>query len=177
MPRDDLPEGTGGFNVPRALVAIAALAFQAREPDRFALLYRLVWRANAGEKLLEHKDDPELRRAQGLAYAVRAEAHKMRTLLRFMPVEDGRYLGWYAPAHYVLEANAQLMARRFPNLACSIITPDGSAHWQDGAPRFGAGLAHVADDDALAAWWHAHHATLLREAQRATSIPEAEAAG
>ena len=171
---DDVPEGTGGFNVPRALVAIAGLAAQARDPDRFALLYRLVWRANAGEKLLEHKDDPELRRAQGLAYAVRAEAHRMRTLLRFMPVDDGRYLGWYAPAHYVLEANAQLMARRFPNLACSIITPDGSAHWHDSAPHFGAGLAHVADDDALAAWWHTHHATLLHEAQRATSVPEAE---
>jgi len=171
---DDVPEGTGGFNVPRALVAIAGLAAQARDPDRFALLYRLVWRANAGEKLLEHKNDPELRRAQGLAYAVRAEAHRMRTLLRFMPVDDGRYLGWYAPAHYVLEANAQLMARRFPNLACSIITPDGSAHWHDSAPHFGAGLAHVADDDALAAWWYAHHATLLREAQRATSVPEAE---
>ena len=110
----ELPEGTGSFNVPRALVAIAALAFQAREPERFALLYRLVSRANAGEKLLEQTDDPELRRAQGLAYAVRAEAHKMRTMLRFLPVEDDRYLGWYVPAHHVLEANAQLIARRFP---------------------------------------------------------------
>src|ERR1700744_4699803 len=72
-PAHELPEGTGGFNVPRALVAIAALAFQARDPDRFALLYRLVARANAGEKLLEHKDDPELRRAQGPAVAVPAE--------------------------------------------------------------------------------------------------------
>ncbi len=171
----ELPEGTGGFNVPRALVAIAALAFQARNPDRFALLYRLVARANAGEKLLEHTDDPDLRRAQGLALAVRAEAHKMRTLLRFMPVEDDRYLGWYAPAHYVLEASAQLMARRFPNLICSILTPDGSAHWQDGALRFGAGLAHVADDAALAQWWHTHHAKLLADAQHDTSVPEAEA--
>jgi probable DNA metabolism protein len=172
----DLPEGTGGFNVPRALVTIAALAFQARNPDRFALLYRLVLRANAGEKLLEHKDDPELRRAQSLALAVRADAHKMRTLLRFMETEDGRYLGWYAPAHYVLEANAQLMARRFPNLSCSILTPDGSAHWQDGTPpRFSAGLAHVANDAALTKWWHTHHVKLLREADRDTSIPEAEA--
>jgi len=171
----ELQEGTGSFNVPRVLVAIDALAFQAREPERFALLYRLVWRANAGEKLLEHKDDPELRRAQRLAYAVRAEAHKMRTLLRFMAVEDGRYLGWYAPAHYVLQANAQLMARRFPNLTCSVLTPDGSAHWQDGTLRFGAGLPHIADDAALAEWWHAHHAKLLREAQRDTSVPEAEA--
>ncbi len=42
--------------------------------------------------------DPEVRRAQGLALAVRAEAHKMRTLVRFLPVPEGnakRYLGWY----------------------------------------------------------------------------------
>jgi DNA polymerase len=171
----ELPEGSGSFNVPRSLVAIAALAFQARDPERFALLYRLVARANAGEKVLEHHDDSELRRARRLAYAVRAEAHKMRTLLRFMQMEDGRYLGWYAPAHYVLEASAQLMARRFPNLTCSVLTPDGSAHWQDGALRFGAGLAHVADDEALAKWWHTHHAKLLRDAEHVTSIPEAEA--
>ena len=56
-PAHDLPEGAGSFNVPRALVAIAALAFQARDPQRFSLLYRLIWRANAGEKLLEHKDE------------------------------------------------------------------------------------------------------------------------
>jgi uracil-DNA glycosylase len=171
----DLPEGTGSFNVPRALLGIAALAFQARDPERFSLLYRLVWRANTGEKLLEYKDDPELRLAQGLAYAVRAEAHRMRTHLRFMPVEDGRFLGWYAPAHYVLEANALLMARRFPSLACSIVTPDGSAHWHEGPPRFGAGLGHVADDAALAKWWHTHGGKLLRDAQRETSVPEAEA--
>jgi uracil-DNA glycosylase len=170
----DLPEGSGSFNVPRALLGIAALAFQARDPERFALLYRLVWRANAGEKLLEQTDDPELRRAQGLAYAVRAEAHRMRTLLRFMPVEDGRYLGWYAPAHHVLEANALLMARRFPDLACSILTPDGSAHWGESPPRFGAGLAHVANDAALGEWWHTHGGKLLREARRDTSVPEAE---
>ena len=36
-----------------ALVSLASLAIQAREPERFDLLYRLVWRANAGESVLE----------------------------------------------------------------------------------------------------------------------------
>ncbi|HUB13005.1 MAG TPA: UdgX family uracil-DNA binding protein [Acetobacteraceae bacterium] len=171
----ELPDGSGSFNVPRALISVAALAFQAREPERFALLYRLVWRANSGEKLLEKTDDAELRRAQGLAYAVRAEAHKMRTNIRFLPVEEDRYLGWYAPAHYVLEANAQLIAHRFPQITFSILTPDGSAHWQDGMLSFGAGHAQVADDTALEQWWAAHHAKLLRESRAGSSVPEAEA--
>ena len=69
---------------------LASLAIQARDPERFDLLYRLVWRANAGERVLEKTDDPEVRRAQGLAFAVRAEAHRMRTLLRYLPVPEER---------------------------------------------------------------------------------------
>lgn len=172
---DGLPEGNGGFNVSRSLVAMAALAFRAREPERFGLLYRLVWRANAGAKL-DH-DDPELRRAQGLAFAVRAEAHKMRTNLRFLAVPaDGaaEFVAWYAPAHYVLEANAQLLARRFPRHRCAVLTPDGSALWGDAELRFAGGLAKVPDDAALMAWWQTHHAKLRRDAQAGTSIPQAE---
>jgi DNA polymerase len=174
---NELPEGSGGFNVPRALVALGALAFQARDPDRFDLLYRLVWRANAGEKVLEASDDPDLQRLRRLAYAVRAEAHRMRTLMRFLPVEEDSghgFLGWYAPAHYVLEANAQVMTRRFPDLAFAILTPDGAAHWSGSELRFGQGAPAFADDTAMTAWWRTHHASMWREARVGSSIPEAE---
>jgi len=172
---DPLPESTGTFNVSRALVALAGLAIQARDPERFALLYRLVWRANGGEKVLEHTQDPEFRRANGLALAVRAEAHRMRTNLRFLPVGD-LFLSWYAPAHFVLEANAQLLARRFPASSFAILTPDGSAHWDGAALRFAAGVAHAAvpDDDALQDWWRSHHAALLEHARTGSSVPEPE---
>ena len=171
---DPLQEGTGSFGVSRSLVAVAALAIQAREPARFDLLYRLVWQANAGKP-----DEAELRRAQRLALAVRAEAHRMRTHVRYLPVQEGndvRYLGWYEPAHFVLEANAQLIARRFPELAFSIVTPDGAAHWDGSELRFSKGVTRktVHDDDALQHWWHEHHAKLLHDARVGTAIPEAE---
>ena len=177
---DPLPEGQGSFSVSRALVSLAALAIQAREPDRFDLLYRLVWRANAGERVLEATDDEAVRHAQSLAFAVRAEAHRMRTHVRFLPVREGnavRYLGWYEPAHFVLEANAQLIARRFPELAISIMTPDGGAHWDGSELRFSQGVRRstIEDDAALQAWWAAHQAALLREARVGTAILEAEA--
>jgi uracil-DNA glycosylase len=170
---DPLQEETGSFGVPRALVSLASLAIQARDPERFNLLYRLVWRANAGEKA----DAAETARAQGLAFAVRAEAHKMRTLLRYLPMPEGnhtRYLGWYEPAHYVLEANAQLVARRFPDLVFSILTPDGGAHWDGTELRFSSGVASVSGDEALQSWWRKHHTSLLRDARVGTAIPEAE---
>ena len=166
-----LPEATGGFNVSRTLVALASVTIQAREPERFGLLYSLVWRAHAGEAVPE--DDPDLLLARRLALAVRADAHRMRTHVRFMPV-GGRFLGWYAPAHYVLEANAQLLARRFPDRTWSVVTPDASAHWDGSALRFGAGLPRVEDDDTLAAWWDAHGDTILTDAEVGTSVPTAE---
>lgn len=176
---DPSQDGAGSFGVSRALVALASLAIQARDRSRFDLLYGLVWRANAGERVLEKADDPEVRRAQGLALAVRAEAHRMRTLVRYLPVPEGnvtRYVGWYEPAHYVLESNAQLIARRFPELVFSIITPDGAAHWDGNTLCFSAGAARqaVSDDDELRALWHSRRAGLLREARVGTAIPEAE---
>ncbi len=83
---DALPEATGTFHLPRALVTLASVAIQAREPDRFGLLYALVWRSHAGEKLLEDSSDPDLSLARRLALAVRADAHRMRTNMRFLPV-------------------------------------------------------------------------------------------
>jgi uracil-DNA glycosylase len=169
-----LPDGSGTFAVSRTLVSLAAIAIQAREPERFGLLYSLVWRANQHDPTLDDPDDPDMRLARRLAFAVRAEAHRMRTHVRFMPT-GSRLLGWYDPAHYVLEANAQLIARRFPAAPFSIITPDASAHWDGTALTFGAGLHRPEDDATLAAWWDAHGETLLADAQPGTAIPEAEA--
>jgi uracil-DNA glycosylase len=172
---EPLPAAAGSFGVSRALINLASLAIQARDPERFGLLYRLVWRANAGEKT----DAAEMQRAQGLAFAVRAEAHKMRTLLRYLPVREGnitRYVGWYDPAHFVLEANAQLIARRFSDLTFFIVTPDGVAHWDGTELRFSTGVERkaVRDDDALLLWWQKHQENLLRHARIGTAIPEAE---
>jgi uracil-DNA glycosylase len=173
-----LPDASGSFHVPRALVSLASLAIQARDPDRFGLLYGLVWRANAGEKLLQDDTDPDLSLTRRMAQSVRADAHRMRTNIRFLAVPEHRgvrRLGWFEPAHFVLPANAQLIARRFPDLALSIATPDGAAHWDRSSLLFGSGLRHAEDDEALQAWWEAHREMLLEEATSDVSIPEAEA--
>jgi uracil-DNA glycosylase len=164
---DRLQEGTGSFGVSRSLVSLASLAIQSREPTRFDLLYRLIWNSNAGKA-----DEGAMRRAQGLAYAVRAEAHRMRTHVRFLPIDDC-FVGWYEPAHFVVEANAQLIARRFPHLPFAILTPDGAAYWDTKELRFSAGDT-VADDEALRGWWHSHRTAIMHNARIGTAIPEAE---
>jgi DNA polymerase len=177
-----LPEAAGSFSISRALVALAGLAIQARDPRRFEVLYRVVWRTHNGERVLDDRADPDTRLVQELALAVRAEQHRMRTQLRYLPAPDDgetRYVGWYKPAHFVLEADAQLLARRFSRVAVSILTPDGTAHWDKGDLRFGAGIdpTSVPDDAGLAAYWDAYGAELLGAAQPGSSIPEAELLG
>jgi uracil-DNA glycosylase family protein len=172
---DPLPDTEGRFSVSRALMSLAAQAFQAREAERFHLLHTLIWRTHLGVPIPD--DDPDLGLARRWALAVRADAHRMRTHLRFAPVTfrgQPHFLGWYEPEHFVLEANARLMARRFPEAGFTIVTPDGTAHLERKAQRFGAGLKHPGDDDTLLAWWDAHQETILRDAHDGGGLPEAE---
>jgi len=111
---------------------------------------------------------------------VRAEAHRMRTHLRFLPLADThptQHLGWYAPAHFVLEANAQLLARRFAALRFAVLTPEATAHWDGADLIFGPGLdpTLVPDDAALAAQWRDYGPDILAAARAGTAIPAAEA--
>ena len=153
-PGDALPAASGSFGVSRNLVALAQVAIQAHLPGRFALLHRMV----------AQPDEATVADVRRLALAVRAEAHRMRAELRYLPIGD-RYVGWHAPRHFVLEANARLLARRFSHLAVSIVTPEGSAHWQGGEPDFGAG-AELCDDAELAAFWRARGCRRQRNCTR-----------
>jgi uracil-DNA glycosylase len=166
-----LPAVTATFNVPRALVDLAETVLQAREPERFSLLYRLVWRAQKGERrLLEQVTDPDVLRAQRLAQAIRRDTHKMRAFLRFRAVEeDGatRYVGWFEPDHYIVEANAPFFVRRFATMTWSILTPYRSAHWNGEDLTFGPGAnpSEVPDDDALEACWRAYYSSIFNPAR------------
>lgn len=173
---DAVPDTEGSFTLSRTLVALAVQSFQARQAERFALLYTLVWRAHHGELALSDTDDPDLRTARRWALAVRADAHRMRTHIRFLPTglhNQPHFLGWYQPDHFVLEANARLLARRDPTNFI-IVTPEGSAHRDQDGLRFGAGLQHPGDDETLLAWWESHHETILQAAHAGGGLPEAE---
>ena len=162
---------TGTFTVPRALVELAETAIQAHDPERFALLYRLIWRAQHGEKhLLDLTTDPEIQRVQRLAAAVRRDTHKMRAFVRFREVaepEGTRYVSWFEPDHYIVEANAPFFTRRFATMVWSILTPYRSAHWDGTDLRFdmGASAADVPDDDRLESYWRAYYSSIFNPAR------------
>ena len=172
-PAEDAPAAppSGTFNVPRALVDLAQTVLQAREPARFSLLYRLLWRAHGGERhVLEQVTDPEVQRAHRLAQAVRRDTHKMRAFVRFREVEaeeTTRYVAWFEPDHFIVEANAAFFVRRFATMTWSILTPYRSAHWngEDLSFTAGASRADIPDDDRLEAYWRAYFSSIFNPAR------------
>ena len=170
----------GAFRVRRSLLALAQTVIQAREPARFGLLYGLVRRAHAGAaNVLEDVADPAVHRASALAQSVRRDTHKMRAFLRFREVpQDGatRYVGWFEPGHFIVEANAAFFVRRFAAMHWSILTPYRSVHWDGTALRFGPGAApaDVPDDDRLAEYWRTYFGAIFNPARLKIDAMRAE---
>lgn len=121
------------LRVPRAFVASAELAILHRDGDPLPLLYRVLHRLTHGEaSLLGVEADPDVVRLHQLVQNVRREEHKMHAFVRFRPVRvehAERFVAWYAPRHRVLHLAAPFFARRFASMEWSILTPDGSMHW------------------------------------------------
>ena len=165
------PPPSGTFTVPRALVTLAETAIQHSDPERFALLYGLIWRAHAGEKhLLDLTTDPDVQRVQRLAQSVRRDTHKMRAFVRFREVatdEATRYVAWFEPDHYIVEANASFFVRRFATMTWSILTPYRSAHWNGDETVFGPGAlkSDIPDDDRMEAYWRTYYSSIFNPAR------------
>ena len=134
------PGGEGGFKVSRAFVDLAGRVALHRSPERFDLLYRLLWRLETTPRLLEIASDPDVSLAADMQSQVNRAAHKMKAFVRFREVaaQDGveAFVAWFEPAHRVTEATAPFFTRRFANMAFSILTPDVCAHWDTQALSF-----------------------------------------
>ena len=146
-------EAPGLFGTPEAVTDAPALALPRgvgdlvtkvvphRDPERYALLYTLVWRVLHGERrLLEVSSDPLVHRLERMAKAIARDLHKMHAFLRFRRVEgEGpeRFVAWFEPDHHILAAAAPFFVGRFRSLHWTIITPEASARWDTVDLSFG----------------------------------------
>src|SRR3954468_19530182 len=83
-PPSEPPQRT--FNVSGKFVELAQTAILHRDPERFALLYRLLWRLRGSRDLLDVATDPDVAGVAGMARAVRRDEHKMHAFVRFREV-------------------------------------------------------------------------------------------
>jgi probable DNA metabolism protein len=167
------------FTVPRAFIALCALVIMHSDKERFALLYRLLWRLRDEPRLMELTVDADVARATSMAKAVRRDQHKMKAFVRFREVcmdTEPRYVAWFEPAHHIVEATAPFFARRFTSKHWSILTPETSAHWDDGRLWFGAGAARedAPRDDQLEDLWRTYYASIFNPARLKISAMQTE---
>jgi probable DNA metabolism protein len=119
--------------LPRPVTEIIRLVVCHSDPERYALLYQLVWRIIQGERHLpDIAGDPLVHRLQRMEKSVRRDLHKMHAFVRFRRVQtpDGdHFVAWFEPEHSILEETAPFFIERFMSMRWSILTPMGALHW------------------------------------------------
>lgn len=120
-------KGEGGADdapavaLPRALGELIRLVVCHSDRERYALLYAAIWRALNGERaLLDIQSDPLVHRLEGMAKSVRRDLHKMHAFVRFRETHDPdgteRFVSWFEPEHFIVEATAGFFVERFRSL-------------------------------------------------------------
>lgn len=167
------------FNVSAAFVQVAKTAILNRNPERFALLYRLLWRLRTEPRLMGAATDADVGIVQKLAKEVRRDEHKMHAFVRFREFgrgNDVRFVAWFEPSHHIVEMAAPFFERRFANMEWSILTPDRCAHW-DGRKTFftpGATKSEAPSGDPLEDIWRTYYANIFNPARLKIKAMQAE---
>ena len=142
------------INVPADFLALCQTVILHRDPRRFGLMYRMLWRLVHEPGLRHDTLDADHIFAQHLAQAVRRDMHKMKAFVRFRTLEDEAFktrpmdgplhVAWFEPEHHIVEAIAPFFTRRFTQMRWAILTPERCVAWDGATATFSLG-AHKAD--------------------------------
>jgi uracil-DNA glycosylase len=176
-PLPEVPEGA--FSVPAKFVELAQSAILHRDGERFAILYRLLWRLCSNHDLLSVATDPDVSLVNAMARAVHRDEHKMHAFVRFREVgrePKSHYVAWFEPEHHIVELAAPFFARRFADMPWSILTPEQSAHWDGHALAFTEGVAKAdaPTEDRLEETWRRYYASIFNPARLKVKAMEKE---
>ncbi|WP_099596675.1 UdgX family uracil-DNA binding protein [Stenotrophomonas maltophilia] len=165
----------GAPNVPRDFLELAATCLCHRDPQRLALLYRLLWRIAHGERsVLGNPADADVLRATALAQAVRRDTHKMKAFVRFreVPGQPDAFIAWFEPQHHIVDRVAPFFARRFTGMRWAIPTPSRSVSWDGQELAFGPGARRedAPPEDARESLWQTYYASIFNPARLNTRM-------
>jgi probable DNA metabolism protein len=168
------------LRISSALMSLLEAAACFRAPDRWALLYRILWRSQQGDATAMSAADADGARLHAMAKAVKREAHKMHAFLRFRERDpaagDPRFIAWFEPAHDVLANAAGHFARRMGRASWLIVTPDGTAASDGETVCFGPAPAGRPDevdiDDQGEALWLTYYRSIYNPSRLNTGAME-----
>ncbi len=142
----------------KAFLDAAEIAAVHRSPERWNLLYRILFRLQSNRDLLRIEVDADVAHLRTLEQQVRRDLHKMHAFLRFRKVQpdvmdeanpftphpdpasaDGaagavahsqeHFVAWYQPDHRILPLASIFFVERFGPMQWTILTPDDSVSW------------------------------------------------
>ncbi len=181
---DDIAPGEAqALRVPAAFAALCGSAILHRDPARFALLYRLLWRFQRESGLRQDPLDADRMAVSRLAHAVHRDLHKMKAFVRFTRIKpdaesapdsepDGPaalplHVAWFEPEHHIVEAIAPFFMRRFTQMHWAILTPERCVRWNGSRLEFGpgAGRDQAPPPDAGEALWLTYYRNIFNPAR------------
>ncbi len=168
-PSPDAP--VRGLRVPRRFVELAEIVACHKDPERFAVLYRMLCRLQGEPRLLDITTDEDVFRIEMMAKSVRRDRHKMTAFVRFREVAvadaPSAYLAWFEPEHHILALAAPFFVERFRAMLWTIVTPEARASWDGAALHFGPGGSRdeVPAEDAAEAQWRTYYANIFNPAR------------
>jgi len=195
------PRGAPGASVPKGFVTLCQWVVLHDDPQRFALLYRLLWRLVHEPALRGDPLDADLLQARQMHKAVRRDMHKMKAFVRFRTIDDSgsdgdsdgdgdrhgqggpMHVAWFEPAHHIVQAVAPFFARRFTAMRWAILTPRQCVAWTppdaahpQGHLRFspGARREHAPGPDAGEALWLTYYQNIFNPARLKLAMMQKE---
>jgi uracil-DNA glycosylase family protein len=158
--------------VPAKFLELATIAILHRSPDRFALLYRLLWRLCGDHDLLMAAGDPDVAEVLAMAEAVQRDIRHMQAQLRFREIgreQKARFIAAFKPEHRIVAAAAPFFASRYADMPWSILTLEACAHWDGYAVTITPGIAEMPDASRIEETWQRYCADIFNPAQLRTS--------
>jgi DNA polymerase len=182
--KSDLPnvakDKTSSFRVPCEFITLAQTVGYHRDPNRWNLLYRTLWRLkNQQPHLLEIETDDDVHRLTRMEKQVRRDAHKMKAFVRFRKViRDGEefFIAWHQPDHRIVRRVAPFFSRRFAGMNWTILTPDESVTWDQQSLQYGKGVtrSEAPDFDELEELWRTYYANIFNPARVKVKMMKSE---
>jgi probable DNA metabolism protein len=159
-------------SISREILRLLEMLACYRDPGRWDLMYRLVWRVvHENRALLENDADGDVRTARLWSQAVSQDVHKMHAFLRFHETlgDDGVpcYVAWFEPQHEILRYTIPFFEKRFGNMRWMIVTPDGAAVWRGTRIEFidSPGRSAVPREDSTHGLWRAYYRNICNVAR------------
>ena len=164
-------------HVPKKFLDTARIVAVHRDPQRWNLLYRVLWRLQSEPELMRVEVDDDVAQLYRMEGAVRRDLHKMHAFVRFRKVDETgasgglteHYIAWYRPDHRNVRLAAPFFQERFAVMRWTVLTPDECVSWDPLLQRlsFGPGVSREAAPaaDELETLWRSYYGSIFNPAR------------